>query len=139
MKKEMEFKSGTKFKYMGVTFPKEYNRTQEVLHILKIDGETSVRSKFLDNEYIHIFDTLLINYVPKFPPRRILVGGVSTGALELGGESTLNSFAEVDILANIESAINDCLSATNWSNSSCNIACATNTNSFFFSASMCPR
>jgi hypothetical protein len=58
--------------------------------------------------------------------------------LELGGESTLNSFAEVDILANIESAINDCLSATNWSNSSCDIACAANTNSFFFRASTCP-
>jgi hypothetical protein len=56
MKKEMEFKSGTKFKYMGVTFPKEYNRTQEVLHILKIDGVTSIRSKFLDNEYVHIFE-----------------------------------------------------------------------------------
>ncbi len=26
-------------------------------------------------EYIHIFDTLLINYVPKFPPRLPLVGG----------------------------------------------------------------
>ncbi len=26
-------------------------------------------------EYIHIFDTLLINYVPKFPPHLPLVGG----------------------------------------------------------------
>ncbi len=51
----MEFKPGTKFKYMGNQFPKEYNRTQEVLHILTIDGEKSVRSKFLDNEYIQIF------------------------------------------------------------------------------------
>jgi hypothetical protein len=40
---------------MGNQFPKEYNRTQEVLHILTIDGEKSVRSKFLDNEYIQIF------------------------------------------------------------------------------------
>jgi hypothetical protein len=55
MKKLMEFKPGTKFKYMGNQFPKEYNRTQEVLHILTIDGEKSVRSKFLDNEYIQIF------------------------------------------------------------------------------------
>jgi hypothetical protein len=51
----VEFKPGTKFKYMGNQFPKEYNRTQEVLHILTIDGEKSVRSKFLDNEYIQIF------------------------------------------------------------------------------------
>jgi hypothetical protein len=55
MKKLVEFKPGTKFKYMGNQFPKEYNRTQEVLHILTIDGEKSVRSKFLDNEYIQIF------------------------------------------------------------------------------------
>jgi hypothetical protein len=56
MIREMEFKPGTKFKYMGNAFPKEYNRTQEVLHILKIDGTISIRSKFLDNGYIHIFD-----------------------------------------------------------------------------------
>jgi hypothetical protein len=55
MKKLVEFKPGTKFKYMGNQFPKEYNRTQEVLHILTIDGEKSVRSKFLDNNYIQIF------------------------------------------------------------------------------------
>jgi len=55
MKKLVEFKPGTKFKYMGNQFPKEYNRTQEVLHILTINGEKSVRSKFLDNEYIQIF------------------------------------------------------------------------------------
>jgi hypothetical protein len=55
MKRLVEFKPGTKFKYMGNQFPKEYNRTQEVLHILTIDGEKSVRSKFLDNEYIQIF------------------------------------------------------------------------------------
>ena len=55
MKRLVEFKPGTKFKYMGNQFPREYNRTQEVLHILTIDGEKSVRSKFLDNEYIQIF------------------------------------------------------------------------------------
>lgn len=56
MKKLVEFKVGTKFKYMGNSFPKEYNRVQEVLHIVKINGEDSVRAKFLDNEFIHIFD-----------------------------------------------------------------------------------
>ena len=56
MKRLVEFNPGTKFKYMGNSFSKEYNRTQEVLHILTIDGEKSVRSKFLDNEYIHIFE-----------------------------------------------------------------------------------
>lgn len=54
--KEVDFKVGTKFKYMGIYFTKEYNRTQEVLQIVFINGEKSVRAKFLDNEYIHIFE-----------------------------------------------------------------------------------
>lgn len=56
MKRLVEFKVGTEFRYMGNFFPKEYNRTQRVLNILTIDGERSVRAKFLDNEYIHIFE-----------------------------------------------------------------------------------
>ena len=52
---KVDFKVGTKFKYLGKSFPKEYDRTQEVTHLLMIDGEFSIRSKFLDNDSIHIF------------------------------------------------------------------------------------
>lgn len=56
MKILVDFKPGTKFKYLGDVFKNECNRTQEVIHILTIDGKPSVRSKFLDNNYIHIFE-----------------------------------------------------------------------------------
>jgi hypothetical protein len=54
--KKIEFKPGMKFKYMGSSFKDEHGRTQEVLHILTINGCPSIRSKFIDNGYIHIFE-----------------------------------------------------------------------------------
>jgi hypothetical protein len=56
MKEITDFKPGTKFKYLGNRFKNEYDRTQEVIHILTIDGKPSVRSKFLDNGFINIFE-----------------------------------------------------------------------------------
>jgi|LakMenE18May11ns_1017448.scaffolds.fasta_scaffold9925234_1 hypothetical protein len=55
MKEITDFKPGTKFKYLGNRFKNEYDRIQEVIHILTIGGEPSVRSKFLDNGFTHIF------------------------------------------------------------------------------------
>jgi len=82
MSQKVNFQVGTKFIYLGNSFPKEYGRTQEVLHILNIDGGISIRSKFLDNDFIHIFelgkyknsysfhcyplDTVLDNGIPMF-------------------------------------------------------------------------
>lgn len=56
MSQKVNFEVGTKFKYLGNQFPREYDRIQEVLHILTIDGVPSIRSQFLDNGYIHIFN-----------------------------------------------------------------------------------
>jgi hypothetical protein len=52
----MEFKKGVKFKYLGSYFISEYGRTQQVLNIVTVNGLQSVRSVFLDNEYVHIFE-----------------------------------------------------------------------------------
>lgn len=54
--KSDEFVVGCKFVYMGNLFKEEYLREQEVLNILTINGNKSVRCKFLDNDYVHIFD-----------------------------------------------------------------------------------
>lgn len=55
MSQIVEFKVGTKFIYLGKSFKDEYDRIQEVTHLLTIDGEPCVRSKFLDTELHHIF------------------------------------------------------------------------------------
>jgi hypothetical protein len=55
MSKIIEFKVGLKFKYIGNTFKKEINRTQEVLQLITMNGEPAVRAKFIDNDLINIF------------------------------------------------------------------------------------
>ena len=54
--KKVDFEVGVKFIYFGEVFPKERGRVQEVLHILTINGIKSIRAKFIDNQYVHIFE-----------------------------------------------------------------------------------